>query len=282
MKTNLLHVVELLDHFACALVRRPWAQWAQRYLFRTFSGSGALDPLVSSPHLVDHTQRLILQVSTLKPHPIIDLGTLKLTPAPSSPHYSIAPLRPILRRIGRHIQHYGQRPSPSIRHLILSGFLMGGRSLSALTCTTDPVTLDTLSLLWAELPLSESLAHPHSPFDISQLLVLSLGTPGRSRPLFATRPLPSAFHNISVLDLAAVHSSLSLDLSPLPNLRLLRIETPDPPTALRILSTLPFSSSHPHSSLEDVTLELEIPAITGDVRVDNYWEHFPLLRERDC
>jgi hypothetical protein len=27
---------------------------------------------------VDHTQRLILQVSTLKPHPIIDLGTLKL------------------------------------------------------------------------------------------------------------------------------------------------------------------------------------------------------------
>ncbi|KAJ7358494.1 hypothetical protein DFH08DRAFT_932534 [Mycena albidolilacea] len=100
-----------------------------------------------------------------------------------------------------------------IRHLILSGFLMGGRPLSAPTCTTDPVTLDTLSLL------------------------------------------------------------------------LLRIETPDPPTALRILSTLPFSSNHLRTvvihrthlaarfcaqldgaiaALKDVTLELEMSAITGD------------------
>jgi hypothetical protein len=94
-------------------------------------------------------------------------------------------------------------------------------------------------------------------------------------------------------------SPLPLDLSPLHNLRLLRIGTPDLPTALRILSTLPFSSSHSRTvvihrthlaarfcaqpdgalaALEDVTLELEMPAITGDVRVDNYWEHFPLLR----
>ncbi|KAJ6449397.1 hypothetical protein C8R47DRAFT_1204810 [Mycena vitilis] len=258
---NALFVQELLDHCICflqdspsdlkicALVSRRWVNGAQSLLFRSILINTSHKCLQlqgisqSSPHLIRHLQRLIINPLSFTEEAFSAVGNFdfpnlrQLYVYGATPYHtptSIASLQALISRPSLiHIIFQldsaptpgffalWDRCSPSLRHLELYFFYAPstpyqpreGRSL-------PPIPLQSLRIFMMWEDVVDWLTHPWGPFDVANLQVLSVV----NRPQEVWRALPSPFRSIKALEFTAQGLGAPFELSTLPDLEILRIQ----------------------------------------------------------
>ncbi|KAJ7478544.1 hypothetical protein FB451DRAFT_1242208 [Mycena latifolia] len=250
------------DLKACALVARPWTSAAQGHIFRevVISAISSVDVwprlqqiLHSSPHLIHHIRRLQLDTEDLSSAallaickwPFSNLRYLSIYHLPGLAIHQLLSL-PSLTRVK--LVSYFSTPStflqtweglsPKIRHLDLlcdrhPSSPRAGRPIPARR--SPPVRLESLKLGSVDY-LSHWLTHDFCPLDVSGLKLLSIPSP--HGPLLQSEKFVAALQTLKVLDLSLWQSDGILNLSTLPNLRLLRLCTPLRGSVQRALDTL--------------------------------------------
>ncbi|KAJ7662584.1 hypothetical protein DFH06DRAFT_1190390 [Mycena polygramma] len=261
---NPLLVQELLDQCisflrefpsdlkTCALVSRLWVNGAQALLFqKIFIGSSDTwlklqGTLQISPHLTRHIQSLIVRAILFSDDAFSAVCNFAFTNlrqlyvygmSPSHPPPSILPLQELLSRptLSHIILHFEtaitrsffplwERCSRSLRHLELySSPGSPSHYLSRTDRSLPPIPLESLRIMTMGRvgDIGDWLSNPLGPFDLSNLRVLSIV----NCPEDLWRALPPIFRSITALELTAQESGAPFDLSTLPNLEILRIES---------------------------------------------------------
>ncbi|KAJ7662575.1 hypothetical protein DFH06DRAFT_1190358, partial [Mycena polygramma] len=290
---NPLFVQELLDHCIsflrnsssdlkmCALVSRRWVNGAQSLLFQKILIDTSdrwlklQSTLQSSPHLIRHIQRLIITPISLSDDAFSAVCNFTFTDlrqlyvygmSPSHPPPSILPLKALLSRptvnhiilqldtaVTPSFFSLWDRCSRSLRHLELY-FSHGtsGQYHPRTDTPPPPIPLESLRIMTMSRvgDAAAWLTHRMGPFDLTDLRVLSIV----NRPEDLWRVLPSTFRSIKALELTAQQLGAPFDLSILPNLDILRIESVSATTTQMVANTI--STAGPANHIRRVLLTM--------------------------
>ncbi|KAJ7662579.1 hypothetical protein DFH06DRAFT_1190370, partial [Mycena polygramma] len=258
-----LLVQEILDHCIgflrdspsdlkiCALVSRRWVNGAQSLLFQKIlinTSHKCLElhsVLQSSPHLVQHIQRLIINPLSFTDDAFSAVGNFDFTnlrqlyvygTTPYHTPTSITSFQALLSRPSLiHIIFQldtaptpsffalWDRCSPSLRHLELYfSYAPSAPYQPRESRSIPPIPLESLRIMFMSRveDFADWLTHALGPFDVGNLRVLSIV----NRPEDLWRALPSAFRSIKALEFTAEESGTPFKLSTLPDLEILRIQ----------------------------------------------------------
>ncbi|KAJ7487088.1 hypothetical protein FB451DRAFT_1535543 [Mycena latifolia] len=312
---------------------RSWTSTAQRHIFsevavkKDRSWDRVTQVLRSSPHLIRNIHRLHLDAraisfetfSAICEFPFIHLHSICIKdtffvryPVGSSLQHLLR--LPTLRQMK--ILNHAIQPatfvqmwtgcSPSLRHLEICDFPEQSHLLQSTPqrSSTPPIVLESLRL-WSTRNVSSWLRNDLSPFDLSHLKTLSF-----CRARIGLLEIPSfapAFKTIEVLDVSLDIETNAMNLSALPNLKLLRLQLRNNLCFLAVLEMLStVGASHriqkvviqagyldsddraqldsalvglPGNSL--LTVELGVNGPAGYLRIDKLNTYFPQMASRN-